>query len=233
LKQFAALMDEGCIDDTILTNRYEKIADGSYFAAVSTPDTYVLFINKLSLHYQDEGLTKDEADEKAKENLMMVELPGKLPLDGDLTKDSSTMKDADWTDTIVMGGVNGYGISSYTKYREACIAFVDFATSYEMIETRMEMLGIAPTRSDVAKASGGVTDMIFKSLEEGRIYLMPSIKAVDQIWTPSQTLMGDVAKDPFRENSGETTKYDTTEKIQDALNKVSEDVYDAIFTLAE
>lgn len=233
LKQFAALMDEGCIDDTILTNRYEKIADGSYFAAVSTPDTYVLFINKLSLHYQDEGLTKDEADEKAKENLMMVELPGKLPLDGDLTKDSSTMKDADWTDTIVMGGVNGYGISSYTKYREACIAFVDFATSYEMIETRMEMLGIAPTRSDVAKASGGVTDMIFKSLEEGRIYLMPSIKAVDQIWTPSQTLMGDVAKDPFRENSGETTKYDTTEKIQDALNKVSEDVYDAIYTLAE
>lgn len=233
LKQFAALMDEGCIDDTIISNRYEKVADGSYFAAVSTPDTYVLFVNKLALKYQEEGLSEEEATAKAKENLMMVELPGKMPSDGDLSKDSATMTNSDWKDTVVMGGVNGYGISSYTKHRDACIEFVNFATSTQMIEKRMDMLGIAPTRSDVASKSSGTTDLIFKSLEAGKIYLMPSIKAVDQIWTPSQTLMGDVAKDPFRNKSNEAEKYSSEADLQAALDKVSQDVYDAIYTLVE
>ena len=33
----------------------------------------------------------------------MVELPGKMPADGDLSKKGDTV------DTVVMGGVNGYG----------------------------------------------------------------------------------------------------------------------------
>ena len=233
MKQMAALMNEGCIDDTITMNRYEKIADGTYFCAVSTPDTYSLFIEKLALAYESEGLTAQEAEVKAKENLMMVELPGKLPADGDLTKSSASMSDSDWVDTVVMGGVNGYGISSYTKYKDACVEFVNFATSYEMIQTRMKLLGIAPTRSDVASQSGGVTDMIFKSLSEGRIYLMQSVKAVDQIWVPAHTLMGDVAKDPYRMASGETEKYTSSEDMSAALEKVDKDIYDAIFTLKE
>ena len=231
LRQMAALMNEGCIDDTITMNRYEKIADGTYFCAVSTPDTYVLFVEKLSLKYQEEGLSELEAAKKAEVNLKMVELPSLLPADGDLSKDSETMTDSDWVNTIVMGGINGYGISSYTKNREACIEFVNFATSYEMINTRMEMLGIAPTRSDVAEASGGVTDTIFTSLEEGRIYLMPSIKAVDQIWVPTHTLLGDVAKDPFREKSGKDIKYPSKEELKQGLEKVDKDIYDAIYTL--
>ena len=141
------------------------------------------------------------------------------------------MTEADWVQTIVMGGVNGYGISSYTEHREACIEFVNFATSYEMIKTRMDLLGIAPTRSDVAEASGGVTDMIFSSLEEGHIYLMPSVKAIDQVWVPTHTLLGDLAKDPFREASGESPKYLTLQDLQTALEKVDKDIYDAIYTL--
>lgn len=233
LRQFATLMNEGCIDDTITMKRYEKVADGSYFCAVSTPDTYSLFIEKLVLAYESEGFTTQEAETKAVENLKMIELPALMPKDGDLSKDSASMKDSDWVDTVVMGGVNGYGISSYTKHREACMEFVNFATSYDMINTRMEMLGIAPTRSDVANASGGVTDMIFNSLSEGRIYLMPSIKAVDQIWVPVQTLMGDIAKDPFREKNGEVAKYGEEKQIGTALDKVEKDIYNAIFTLAE
>ena len=231
LRQMAALMNEGCIDDTIKLNRYEKIANGSYFCTVSTPDTYSLFLEKLALAYEGEGLSAEEAEKKATDNLKMIELPSKMPADGDLTKDSATMSEKDWVQTIVMGGVNGYGISSYTKYRDACVEFVNFATSYEMIKTRMDMLGIAPTRSDVAEASGGVTDMIFSSLEEGHIYLMPSIKAVDQIWVPSHTLLGDLAKDPFREKAGELPKYVSKEDIQKALQKVDKDIYDAIYTL--
>lgn len=231
LRQMAALMNEGCIDDTITMNRYEKIANGSYFCAVSTPDTYSLFIEKLALKYEQGGLSKTDAEAKAVENLKMIELPTLLPADGDLTKDSANMSDSDWVDTIVMGGVNGYGISSYTEHREACIEFVNFATSFEMIKNRMDMLGIAPTRSDVAESSGGVTDTIFKSLSEGKIYLMPSIKAVDQIWVPSQTLLGDIAKDPFREAAGEKAKYASKQDIENAIQKVDKDIYDAIYTL--
>lgn len=233
LKQMAALMNEGCIDDTITMNRYEKVADGTYFCAVSTPDTYSLFIEKLVFQYENEGLSSEEATKKAEENLMMVELPGLMPSSGDLSTDSASMTDEDWVNTIVMGGVNGYGISSYTKHKEACLEFVNFATSYEMIKNRMDTLGIAPTRQDVAKESGGVTDMIFNSLAEGRIYLMPSVKAIDQVWVPSQTLLGDIAKDPFRVKNGYNAKYPTMNQIKEAIVKVDMDIYDAIYTLAE
>lgn len=233
LKQMAGLMNEGCIDDTITMNRYEKIADGSYFCVVSTPDTYSLFIEKLAFQYKNEGLSSEEALKKAEENLVMVELPGLMPANGDLSTDSATMTDEDWVDTIVMGGVNGYGISSYTKHKDACLEFVNFATSYEMIKTRMDILGIAPTRQDVAKESGGVTDMIFESLSEGKIYLMPSVKAIDQVWVPAQTLLGDIAKDPFRVKNGYNAKYPTMNEVKDAIVKVDTDIYDAIYTLAE
>ena len=229
LRQFAALMNEGCIDDTITLNRYEKLADGSYFCTVSTPDTYSLFVRNLASHYVSEGMGEDEAQAEAEANLKMVEMPAKMPADGDLSQDSAG---AQWVDTVVMGGVNGYGISSYTKHREACMEFVDFATGYEMIQTRVQMLGIAPTRQDVARVSGDTADMIFDSLAGGRICLMPSVKAVDQIWTPAQTVMGDVAKDPFRAAQGEPQKYATTEALQAALETIDKNVYDAIHTLA-
>ena len=233
LKQMAGLMNEGCIDDTITLNRYEKLADGSYFCTVSTPDTYSLFIEKLALHYEADGLSKEEAQNKAKENLQMVELPALMPANGDLSSASEAMSETDWVSTVVMGGVNGYGISSYTKHREACVEFVNFATSYEMIKTRADMLGIAPTRSDVAKECGDTTDMIFTSLSEGRIYLMPSIKAVDQIWVPTQTVMGDIAKDAFREKKGEAAKYVSEDDFKNALETVNKNIYDAVYTLAE
>ena len=233
LKQMAGLMNEGCIDDTITLNRYEKLADGSYFCTVSTPDTCSLFIEKLALHYEADGLSKEEAQNKAKENLQMVELPALMPANGDLSSASEAMSETDWVSTVVMGGVNGYGISSYTKHREACVEFVNFATSYEMIKTRADMLGIAPTRSDVAKECGDTTDMIFTSLSEGRIYLMPSIKAVDQIWVPTQTVMGDIAKDAFREKKGEAAKYVSEDDFKDALETVNKNIYDAVYTLAE
>lgn len=233
LKQMAGLMNEGCIDDTITLNRYEKLADGSYFCTVSTPDTYSLFIEKLALHYEADGLSKEEAQNKAKENLQMVELPALMPANGDLSSASEAMSETDWVSTVVMGGVNGYGISSYTKHREACVEFVNFATSYEMIKTRADMLGIAPTRSDVAKECGDTTDMVFTSLSEGRIYLMPSIKAVDQIWVPTQTVMGDIAKDAFREKKGEAAKYVSEDDFKNALETVNKNIYDAVYTLAE
>ena len=232
MKQFAYLMNEGTIDDTITSNRYEKLANGTYAFAISTPDTYVLFVEKLALTYEAEGLDSAAATAKAKENLIMTEIPAKMPANGDLSQDAGKMSDSDFVDTVVMGGVNGYGISSYTEHREAAKAFVNFATSYEMIKLRMDMLGIAPTRSDVAKESGGTTEKIFTSLESGRIYLMPSVKELNQVWTPMHTFLADIAKDAFR-TQGETEKYPGVTEMEAGLKKVSEQVYDAIYTLAK
>ena len=102
-----------------------------------------------------------------------------------------------------------------------------------MIRLRSEMLGIAPTRQDVAEVSGDTADMIFASLAEGRIYLMPSVKAVDQIWTPTETMLGDVAKDAFREKNGEAVKYPGKEELQAALETIDQNIYDAVHTLAD
>lgn len=232
MKQLAYLMNEGCIDDTITSNRYEKLANGTYSFAVSTPDTYVLFVDKLALQYESQGMTEAEAKTKASENLVMTELPSKMPANGDLSADTTKLQDSDYVSTVVMGGVNGYGISAYTEHKEAAVAFVNFATGYEMINLRMDTLGIAPTRSDVAKESGGTTEKIFTSLAEGRIYLMPSVKQLNQVWTPVHTFLSDIAKDAYRE-AGESEKYPDVASVQDALDKVSKQVYDAIYTLAK
>lgn len=161
----------------------------------------------------------------------MIELPAKMPADGDLSKDSGTMAESDWVKTVVMGGINGYGISAYTKHKDACIEFVDFATSYDMITRRAGMLGIAPTRSDAAAATGGTADVIFQSLEDKRIELMPSVKAVDQIWTPVQTLLGDFAKDAFRSDAEK--KYTDADSVISALENADQNIYNAIYTLAD
>ncbi len=88
-----------------------------------------------------------------------------------------------------MGGVNGYAISAYTPCPNASLAFVNFATNYENILKRYEMLGIVPTRSDVIKEIGGISEAVYGELENNNIVLMPSNSAVSQIWTPTQTFL--------------------------------------------
>ncbi len=214
IRQLAGSMNEWCIDDTITVNAYSQLAKGNYFATMTTPDVYTMFIDEM----MNEGYTK----EYAVENLIATYIP-KLPESGNLSEENPTL-----IDSKMMGGVNGYAISSYTKYPNACLAFVNFATSYQMIKRRSELLGIAPARTDVANDVGGLSTVINDNLEAGNIVVMPSIKENGQIWTPLQTLFADLAKDPFRKDG---YKYDTVDKLQAALEKVDQQIFDAIFTL--
>lgn len=223
LSRLASAMSEECIDDTITTNAYSKIADGTYFATITTPDVYTTFLDELILQYESEGMSKEDARALAEENLVMGNLP-QLPASGDLTEENPEL-----IPTKSMGGINGYAISAYTQYPNACLAFVDFATSYEMITRRCELLGIAPARKDVAEAVGGTSGLLYDNLESGNIVLMPSISEVGQIWTPSQTFFTDLSKDAFRAESEK--KYATVEAIRSALERVSSEIHDAIFTL--
>lgn len=223
LEQLASAMNEECIDDTITTNAYSKLADGTYFATISTPDVYSTFLDELSAQYESEGLSSEEAADKAKDNLVMTTLP-QLPESGDLTEENPEL-----IDSKTMGGVNGYAVSAYTKYPNACLAFIEFATSYDMMVERSEMLGIAPAREDAAETAGGTSELLYQNLENGNITLMPSIQEVSQIWTPGQTFFTDLAKDAFRVESEK--KYPDLASLKAGLEEVDQQIYDAVYTL--
>jgi arabinogalactan oligomer/maltooligosaccharide transport system substrate-binding protein len=216
VRQLASVMNEDCIDDTITKNQYAKLASGEYVMTMTTPDVYSLFTKELALAGVDES------------NLGIATLP-MLPADGDITGEGDLTEEGEMIPTKMMGGVNGYAISSYSKAPNACLAFVNFATSYDMIKRRNELLGIAPARSDAAETCGGSAAVISEALKDGNIVMMPSVSELAQVWTPAQTFFTDVAKDPFRVPGEE--KYPNLETLQEGLEKVDQQIYDAIFTL--
>ncbi len=224
LRQLASAMNQDCIDDTVTVNAYSMLANGTYFATMTTPDVYTLFIDELAKEYmRAEGLSETAAYAKAEENLVAADIP-KLPMSGDLED-----RNGETVDSVMMGGINGYAISAYTKAPNAALAFVDFATSFEMISRRNELLGIAPARDDVAAKVGGLSKTINADLDAGRIAVMPSTRAVAQIWTPTQTFFSDLAKDPFR--LPDEQKYLSEEALQKGLENVDAQIYSAIHTL--
>ena len=224
LRQLASAMNQDCIDDTVTVNAYSMLGNGTYFATMTTPDVYTLFIDELAKEYmRTQDLSEADAYAKAEENLVAADIP-KLPASGDLED-----RDGETVDSVMMGGINGYAISAYTKAPNAALAFVDFATSFEMISRRNELLGVAPARADVAEKVGGLSETINANLEAGHIAVMPSTRAVAQIWTPTQTFFSDLAKDPFR--LPDEQKYLSDEALQKGLETVDEQIYSAIHTL--
>lgn len=215
IRQLASVMDERCIDDSVTTGAYAAIASGEFFATITTPDVYTMFVDEMKAA----GYTA----EYIAENLVTTYIP-KLPVSGDLEDESQG-----FIESNMMGGIQGYAISSYTKYPNASLAFVKFATSYNMIKRRNELLGIVPARKDVADEAGGLSEVVNGNLENGNITVMPSLKESAQIWTPLQTLFQDLAKDAFR--TGSDIKYGDLESIKQALKKVDGQIYDSIFTL--
>jgi len=189
------------------------MAQGAYFATMTTPDVYTMFIKEMV----NAGYT----EEYARENVVMKNVP-KLPVSGDLEDESQGFKDM-----TVMGGVNGYAVSSYTKSPNAALAFVNFATSYKMIKLRSELLGISPARSDLADELGGLNSVINDNLNKGTIYVMPSVRALAQVWTPLQTYCAVLADDML---SGKNL-YVTDEALKKGIENVDSQIYAAIHTL--
>lgn len=231
VRQWARLMDNTeVIDKAFASAAYGYMAKGKMLCTVTTPDVRAMFIKEMVSN----GWTSEEAES----DLKMIPVP-RLPLSGDLTadewQDTIEQKDTLTVETKMMGGMNGYGISAYTKYPNASLAFVQFATSYEQALLRNEMLGITPARSDAA-ATVGETDSavqaIFANLDAGQIDIMPAINAVGQIWTPAESFLVEVTTDALNENRGEAVYYDTLEKLQAGLERLCEQIHDAIFTLA-
>ncbi len=223
INQLASVMNEGCIDDTITKNAYSQLAKGTYFATMTTPDVYTLFIKEMTLEYKRQGVASKDAEAKAIENLVVADVP-LLPKSGNLEDDSKGFVNAK-----MMGGVNGYAMSSYTKSPNASLAFINFATSYEMIKRRNQLLGISPARVDIASEVGGLAEIVNSNLADDHIYVMPSLSEIAQVWTPSESFYADIAKDAFRDNSDK--KYSGLADYKAGLEKVDEQVYSAIHLL--
>ena len=213
IRQLATIMNLECTEDTITRNSYSRMAQGTYFATMTTPDVYSLFVKEMV----NMGFT----EEYARENIKTVNVP-KLPKSGDLEDESQG-----FIDMITMGGVNGYAISSYTKAPNAALAFVNFATSYKMIQRRCELLGISPARSDLAQELGGLNQIINHNLEIGSIYVMPSVRALAQVWTPLQTFCAKLADDALTDKNA----FVTEEALKSGTENVDKQIYDAIHTL--
>ena len=223
LRQLASIMNESCIDNSITLNQYSKLAKGEYFATMTTPDVRSLFLDEMSIEYQKEGLTKEEAGKKAEENLKQIPVP-KLPKSGDLNDVSGEM-----VSMKTMGGINGYAMSSYTQYPNAALAFIDYASSYEMVKRRHEILSIATCRADLASEGDDLSKTLFSQLSESKIEIMPSIRETAQIWTPAGTLCKDLANDPYRAAGDQ--KYVTDEAIRNKLEEVCKQIHEAIYAL--
>ena len=223
LRQLASIMNESCIDNSITLNQYSKLAKGEYFATMTTPDVRSLFLDEMSIEYQKEGLTKEEAGKKAEENLKQIPVP-KLPKSGDLNDVSGEM-----VSMKTMGGINGYAMSSYTQYPNAALAFIDYASSYEMVKRRHEILSIATCRADLASEGDDLSKTLFRQLSESKIEIMPSLRETAQIWTPAGTLCKDLANDPYRAAGDQ--KYVTDEAIKNKLAEVCKQIHEAIYAL--
>lgn len=225
--ELAGIMDEKCSDDSFTNARTTMLANGTIFATICTPDITTNFLSDLSLEYQNQGLSKADADAKAKENLVIASLP-KLPVSGDITATTDLNDPSLWIEQKTMGGINGYGISSYSEHKDWALKFIEFATSAEMIEKRAEMLGIVPARGDVVEGlESEATRITYENLDSGTLVVMPSISSVKQIWTPISSGLKQIATD------GCGKREMTLEDLERILETMDDNIYKAIHTFSK
>ena len=232
IQQWAGQMNNTeVLDNTFSSAAYQYLADGVMLCTVTTPDVSRMFLRAMVS-------TGNWTEEEAKQDLKMITVP-RLPVSADLTADR-------WQETItkmeeltvemtMMGGINGYGISSYTKCPNAALAFVEFATSYEQAVLRNTYLGVAPARADAADTisqTDATVGILFDRLDRGLISIMPAITEIGQLWTPAESFLIDLSTDPYRAQRGEERLYETDEQIKAGLERLVTQIRDAIETLA-
>ena len=232
IQQWAGQMNNTeILDNTFSSAAYQYLADGVMLCTVTTPDVSRMFIRSMVS-------TGNWTEEEAKEDLKMITVP-RLPVSADLTadkwQDTITNMDTLTVETTMMGGINGYGISSYTKCPNASLAFVEFATSYEQAVLRNEYLGVAPARADAAAKiaeTDATVGILFDRLDRGYISIMPAITEIGQLWTPAESFLIDLSTDPYRAERGEDRMYETDAEIQAGLERLVTQIRDAIETLS-
>lgn len=224
-RDMAGVVGSKCISQNATTQVATYLTDskGTVFCTIGTPDWLTTFQENLSATYVNGGMSEEEADKAAKENLVVV-APPSLPKDGNIKKEIAEME-TETFEPITMGGVNAFSISAYTEYPKTSLAFVKFVAEYENIKWRSEALGAAPARVDLAEELGGVSAMISERFENEKVKVMPSTGDISYIWSPLSSLFNDVATD---NTTRDKPIYTSPEALKGALNKMVEDIKSAI-----
>ena len=224
-RDLAGVLGSRCIsqDATTQVATYLTSKDGTVFCTIGTPDWLTTFQENLTATYKAQGDSAEAAAQKAKENLVVV-APPRLPKDGNIKKEIKNM-DTETFEPTTMGGVNAFGISSYTRYPKACLAFVRFVSSYKNEKWRSEALGAVPARADLAKEMGGVSEILGNRVTNGKVYMMPSTRDTQYIWSPLSSMFNDVATD---NTTRESPIYLTTDALKKALDKLVKDIKSAM-----
>ena len=224
-RDLAGVLGSTCISQNATTQAatYLTNSAGTAFCTIGTPDWLTTFRENLAATYVRGGMSEAEATAAAEENLVVV-APPRLPKDGDITKELTDIEGETFAPTT-MGGVNAFGISAYTKYPKACLAFVKFVSEYENLKWRCEALGAVPARLDLAEELGGVSEMLSERVASGLVYMMPSTRDTQYIWDPLSSLFNDVATDNTTRN---TPVYTTEEALKGALEKLVNDIRSAM-----
>ena len=224
-RDLAGVLGSACIPQAATTQvaTYLTNAAGTVFCTIGTPDWLTTFQENLSATYVRSGMSEEEAKSAAEENLVVV-APPRLPKDGDIQKEITDVEEQTFA-PVTMGGVNAFGISSYTKYPKACLAFVKFVSEYDNLKWRSEALGAVPARTDLAEELGGVSKILSGRVSDGKVYMMPSTRYTQYIWDPLSSLFNDVATD----NTTRTSPvYTTKESLKGALDKLVSDIRSAM-----
>lgn len=232
IRQWAGEMNNTeVLDNSFSSAAYQYLASRTMLCTVTTPDVRQMFLRAMVA-------TGNWTEEEAQSDLKLVTVP-RLPISGDLTSDAweDTITDMEnlTVETTMMGGINGYGISAYTKAPNASLAFVEFATSYEQALLRNQYLGVSPARADAAATisqNDPVAGMLFDRLDRGTISVMPALTETGQIWTPTESFLIDLSTDPYREARGEKLLFASDAEIQAGLDRLVGQIRDAIETLA-
>lgn len=232
IRQWAGEMNNTeVLDNSFSSAAYQYLANRTMLCTITTPDVRQMFLHAMVS-------TGNWTEDEAQRDLKLLTVP-RLPLSGDLASDpwEDTITDTEnlTVETTMMGGVNGYGISAYTKAPNASLAFVEFATSYEQSLLRNQYLGVSPARADAAATisqNDPVAGMLFDRLDRGAISVMPAITETGQIWTPMESFLIDLSTDPYREARGEKLLFASDADIQAGLDRLVGQIRDAIETLA-
>ena len=225
MQDLASIMDKDASTDAYTVQAYNSLASGKYRATITTPDVYVKFYKSLVDKYvKTDKMEQSAAEAKAKENLKVADVP-RLPKSGDLTEKITNAAEQTFA-TTMMGGVNGYAISSYTKSPKACLLFLDFASQYEQVVSRAAKLGVVPARNDAAKAEGtnAYSEMVYSRVEEGRVVMMPSVRDLTYVWSSVGSTFALVTDDVTIKGNGSPKDYATVDSLKALLTKAVEDI---------
>ena len=166
----------------------------------------------------------EDAEKKAAENLKVSDVP-RLPRSGDLGEVITDIDSQTFAATM-MGGINGYAISSYTKNPKASLLFIDFASRYEQVVARASKLGVVPARKDAAAAenTNAYSEMVYKRIEEGRVTIMPSVRDLSYVWSSVSSMFALVADDVTVKGNGSPKDYNTADSLKALLVKAVDDI---------